>query len=363
MASSVHARRVTALQKALGKKTTPDAVLIHTPPNVRYFSGFEASYCFLVIGPEHALLLTDPRYIEAAKEVEGFTVHKKAQGGQPVELVGLVKKTKAERIGFEPELTYGTYGMLREVLGDKIELTPAGELLTGARQAKAAAEVKAIEASQRLNEKIFTEAVGYLREGGPGALTERQLVHVLKLIMLRYNVEPSFEPIVAHGRNGSKPHYHPGDTPIGKGATLIDMGVILDGYCSDMTRMIHFGPPKDDFAAAHDAVREAKNAAIKAIKPGVKGTAVHEKAVKVLKKEKLDERFTHGLGHGVGLEIHEAPRLAATSTDTLEAGHIVTVEPGVYIPGWGGIRIEDMVAVTRDGAKVLTALDDELLIL
>jgi Xaa-Pro aminopeptidase len=338
------------------------ALIIHTPVNVSYYSGFVSSYCFLVILPKAAYVVTDGRYMESARELEGFEAVGIQQGGQPVEIGRLLREAKVKKAGFEPEITQGTWAMLVEIC-EGIELVATPGLITGPRAHKAHVEIEAIEASQRLNEKIFLEALQLLSQHERGTVTERQFAGLLKILMLDHDVEPSFEPIVAFGLNGMHPHYRPGATPIDKGLILIDMGVKLNGYCSDMTRMVHLGKPVQKIAKLHEAVRQAKNAAIAAMKPGIVAKDVHAIAVAELEKSKLAKLFIHGLGHGVGMEIHEGPRLNGTSEAVLEPGQVVTVEPGIYDPKWGGIRIEDMVVVTDEGTRNLTSLSDDLLVL
>jgi Xaa-Pro aminopeptidase len=360
MSASIYQKRVARLQKELAQFDV-SALISHLPQNVYYLSGFQSSYCILVFTEKDAHLITDGRYIESARAIEGYTIHLLAQGEKGG--VGKVlKKLGIKQAAFESGVSYAFMDSLQEHTPG-LELFTDEGMIAKLRRKKAADEVKTIEKSQRLNEKIFNAAVDYLRQGGPGCCTEKEFAGLLEVIMIKEGVKPSFEPIVAHGPNASLPHYHPGDVTIGKGMTLIDMGVVLDGYCSDMTRMIYLGKPGTKFERIHEAVRSAKNAAIKMIKPGADAKKVNAKATKVLEKEKLHKRFTHGLGHGVGLNIHEAPRLSGNSSDTLQQGDVVTVEPGVYWPGWGGIRIEDMVVVTKTGHKNLTKQSDQVIVI
>jgi Xaa-Pro aminopeptidase len=340
-----------------------DGLLLHDPLNVLYLSGLKSSNAYLWLTATEAHLLTDPRYAETARLVaKGFNVHQ-VQKRDDETLKKLLAKSKAKKIGFEPSLAFWEFAKFKKD-SPKIEFEPADKLLPTLRRRKDSAEIDKIARSQALNEEIFRAAIAELAEIGPGRITEREFASVIKILALERGLELAFEPIVASGLPSSRPHYEPSSSAmIEKGPLLVDMGVKVEGYCSDMTRMAHVGPPSEKFLKLHALVNKARAAAIKAVKPGVEGQAVHDAAVQVFKKEKLDKNFTHGLGHGLGLYIHEQPSASVKVEEKLEAGDVITIEPGLYLEGWGGIRIEDLVVVTNDGCENLTKISNDVVVI
>jgi Xaa-Pro aminopeptidase len=233
------------------------------------------------------------------------------------------------------------------------EWTESGDLVLEMRTVKSASEVAAIEASARLNDAVYEKALAAAR---PGA-TEIDIRNAIRAEADRSGADgESFDCIVASGATASRPHYVPADRPLRRGELLlIDMGMKVGGYCSDMTRVVALGArPKARLMRAFEAVLEAEKAALDEVGPGAATSDLYRIAHDRLKRRRLARFFTHGLGHGIGLEVHESPRMTATSPERLKPGMVVTIEPGVYLPGVGGVRIEDLVAVTRGGRRVLS---------
>jgi Xaa-Pro aminopeptidase len=265
----------------------------------------------------------------------------------------------AAAIGFESDLTtFAVARQMRELTHKRIQWKPTSGLVMQQRVVKDADELKLIRAAVKLGAKVYEEAVQSLRPG----VAETEVAATLEYAARQAGADGmSFETIVAAGKRGALPHGRASAVPIPRsGYVVIDSGVILRGYCSDMTRTLHVGRVNRAERTWYEAVLEAQLASIAAVKPGVTAGEVDEAARGVLRKAKLDRYFTHSTGHGVGLEIHEPPRLGKEQTERLEPGMVITIEPGIYLPGKGGIRIEDMVVVTAGGAEVLTPVTKQL---
>ena len=329
-----------------------DFLLVTNMVNVRYLTGFSGSNGLAIVGPGTRRFMTDFRYVEHAKaEVAGFDLEAApqelraalAQGWPPGSL----------RVGFEDQhVSVRRHAELRETLPDRIELVAAGGLVEAERAIKEPGEIAAIRAAAGLVDDIYD----WLAELELVGRTERAVALALEQEMRVRGAEgPCFPSIVAAAENGALPHAVPRDVPIPP-ATLVtlDIGARVDGYCSDCTRTWATGELDDDLAELYDTVLSAQEAALAAVRPGPEGREVDAVARDLIAAAGHGEHFGHGLGHGVGLDVHEAPRLARTATGRLEAGHVVTVEPGIYVPGRGGARIEDLVVVTVDGHEVLS---------
>ena len=336
-----------------------DAVAVSHLPNVRYLTGFTGSNGLVVLLPGETILLTDPRYaIQARQE----TASKVVVCRKPLfeELVRTVQRRKASRLGFEKaQVTYGGYDTLRAQLGLGVSLEPVGGLVERERMLKSPAEVARIRQSVRVNSEAFTTALRHIRIGMAESDLSAEIDYRMRLLGAE---KPAFETIVASGPRSALPHARASRRPLRRGElVLIDMGACLDGYSSDMTRMLFMGRAGRKIRRLYKAVLEAQLAAIAGVRPGVKASAVDRGARQVLSKYGLAKAFVHSTGHGLGLEIHEAPRLGKKEQIRLEPGMVVTIEPGVYIEGLGGIRIEDTVVVTEHGCDVLTPTPKELL--
>jgi Xaa-Pro aminopeptidase len=334
-----------------------DLLLVTNLVNVRYLTGFTGSNGMAIVGPDVRRFVTDFRYVEqAAQEVEGFD---REQGPQDfVTALGEGWPEGELRLGFEDQhVSVRTHSRLREVVPDRIALEPAGGIVEAQRAVKEPGEIERIAAAAALADEVY----GMLREQGLVGRTEREVALALENEMRRLGAEPGFDSIVASCERGALPHAQPADVPIARRTLVtLDIGARLDGYHSDCTRTWATGELPDDLAEAYELVKRAQETALAAVRPGPEGRELDAVAREIIEAAGHGEHFGHGLGHGVGLEIHEGPRLARTSDARLVDGNVVTVEPGVYLPGRGGVRIEDLVVVTGDGHRVLTGTTKEL---
>ena len=336
-----------------------DALLITNLVNLRYVTGFTGSNGIAVVGRDLRRFVTDFRYIEqVAEQVDGFDRELAPQVFDDALRNGWPDGPL--RLGFEDQhVSVRRHGRLRELLPERIELVPAGGAVEELRAIKDAAEVERIGAAAALVDEVY----GTLREQGLVGRTEREVALTIELELRRIGAEGlSFDPIVASAERGALPHAVPADAPIPRGTLVtLDIGARLDGYCSDCTRTWATGELPDDLAEAYALVQRAQAESLAAVRPGPSGREVDAVARRIIEEAGHGEHFGHGLGHGVGMEIHEAPRLARTAEGTLVAGHVVTVEPGVYLPGRGGVRIEDLVVVTEDGHSVISTTTKDLI--
>ena len=335
-----------------------DLLLVTNLVNLRYLTGFTGSNGMAVVGRDVRRFITDFRYVEqAAAQVEGFD---REQGPQDfVSALGDGWPDGELRVGFEDQhVSVRTHGRLRDVIPDRISLEPAGGIVEALRAVKEPDEVERIAAAAALADEVY----GMLREQGMVGRTEREVAFALETEMRRRGAEPSFASIVASSERGALPHAEPADVPIERGTLVtLDIGARLDGYCSDCTRTWATGELPGDLAETYALVLRAQEAALAAVRPGPRGHEVDAVAREIIEAAGQGEHFGHGLGHGVGMEVHEAPRLARTGDAQLVAGNVVTVEPGVYLPGRGGVRIEDLVVVTEDGHRVLSGTTKQLM--
>jgi Xaa-Pro aminopeptidase len=336
-----------------------DALLVSALVNVRYLTGYTGSNGLAVLGPKTRTFVTDFRYVEqAAAEVD--SAYDRRQ--ETVELMNALPAALPSgqvRLGFDDEsLTVSRYAKLRELLPERIELVAAGGLVERLRAIKDAAEIERIRAASTLADAALTELLG----SGLAGRSERELALALTAAMQTRGARGvSFDPIVAAGPHGALPHASPRDVEVERGQlVVIDWGAELDGYCSDCTRTVAVGEPEGRSREIYELVLSAQMTGLEAVRAGAGGRAVDAAARAVIEAAGHGEHFGHGLGHGVGLEVHEAPRLSRRSDDELVSGHVVTVEPGVYLPGELGVRIEDLLVVTDTGGEILTGLDKQL---
>lgn len=337
-----------------------DALLVADPVNLRYLTGFTGSKGLCVLAAGIRRFVTDFRYVErAAREVDGWERERAPTDFLTALATGWPPDVR--RLGFEDhKVAVRTYERLRAVVPAEIELVPAGGLVEAERAVKESAEVEAVAAAAGLADEAFGAALA----GGMAGRSEREVALAVEGEIRARGGEPAFATIVAAGVNGASPHATPSARVIARGELVtIDFGARLDGYCSDCTRTYAAGPVPDDLAAIHELVLRAQLAGLAAVRAGAEGRAVDAEARALIAAEGHGEHFGHSLGHGVGLEVHELPRLAATAVQPLERGNVVTVEPGVYAPGVGGVRIEDLVVVTNDGARVLSRHGKELAVI
>jgi len=339
-----------------------DAAIVSSPINVRYLTGFTGSNSLLLTSPGLTILYTDPRYATQVRAEADAPRKQVVRGPLLPALVASLEKTRFRDVVFEgSHLTFDTFDALSSAVPKRAQLSPLGPILEQLRSIKSPSEIDAIRASVQLNSRAFDAALRRFRP----AMTERDLAAELDHQMRLLGAEhPAFDTIVATGPHGAYPHAHPENRSIKSNALLlIDMGAQAEGYASDMTRMAFPGKPSATVRSRYKAVLEAQLAAIDAVKHGVPAAKVDRAARAVLRRHGLDKRFIHSTGHGLGLEIHEMPRIGKKADQPLEAGMAITIEPGIYIEGWGGIRIEDTVLVTAAGSEVLTPTPKELLVL
>lgn len=356
-------QRLAALRRTLAGDELP-AMLVTAPSNMRYITGFEDLFddginAACLVSAEHARFYTDARYAEAARAAaEGTPWAVRAESSQMyVEICRELQSEGITELGLESSVPYGRFKFISEqFVGSVRVLDGTVERL---RQVKEAAEVERIAEAARITDAAFEHILGFIRAGR----TEREVALELEFWMRKNGSEGvAFSPIVASGPNSSRPHATVTDRRIEPGDFLtLDFGACVEGYRADMTRTVAVGEPDERKQAAYAAVLEASRAGLAAVRGGVLAKEVHEVARIVLERAGLAERFTHGLGHGVGLDIHEMPTLNAESRDQLRTGAVVTVEPGVYLEGAFGVRIEDLVVVEEAGCRVLTRSPKELI--
>ena len=359
-----HQARQAKLRNLLTKHRL-DALLVTHLPNVRYLCGFTGSSGVLLLTAKNTVFFTDGRYrAQAAAEVEGARVVVERTSPLPASANWLASRRKGRRssrllrLGVESaHLTFADYRRLEASL-EHFRLRSAPPLIEQSRMLKDADEIRSIRSAATLGAKLFERALAIIRPG----VTENRVAAEMEFAARKAGAQSmSFSTIIASGKRSALPHGTASDAVIRNGFVVCDFGVILAGYCSDRTRTVFVGRPTPEARRVYDAVLRAQLAAIAVVGPGRSAAEVDRAARKVLQRNGLGKFFTHSTGHGVGLEIHEAPRLAAGQEDILKPGMVITIEPGVYIPGKWGVRIEDMLLVTEHGCEVLTPANKELI--
>jgi len=349
--------RLQALTEQVAEREL-DALLVSNIVNVRWLTGFTGSNAVAVAGPDTRRFVTDFRYLtQAAEQIDAAWKREVA-----TDLLQRVADGIGEeplRLGFDDEdLSVRLHGKLADALPDNVQLVAAGGIVQGLRAVKDAAEIDAIRAAAQLADAALEEVL----TGGLVGRTEREIALEVEIAIRRRGAEGvSFSPIVAAAEHGALPHAEPRDVPIRSNTlVVIDWGAQLGGYASDCTRTFATGELDPRDREIYELVLRAQQAALTAIRPGPTGREVDAVARAIIDEGGHGDHFGHGLGHGVGLEVHEGPRLSKQGNDVLAAGNIVTVEPGVYVPGAVGVRIEDLVLVTEDGGEVLSGLSKAL---
>ncbi len=338
-----------------------DALLVMDPANVQYLSGFSGGDSWLVVGPGWAVLLTDSRYIEQAQRECGDIECASRQGSMIQAAKKALTGRNARRVGIESgRVTMNQHAKLLESFGPR-RLRATQGLVGALRQVKDAGELAAIRKAVRIAERGFKSLLARGAKGLVGR-SEREIAGELEYRMRQLGADgPSFPTIVASGSNAAMPHHHPGSRTVRMGVPLlIDWGAARDGYRSDLTRVIFPGRIPQKIGRIYEVVLRAQLAGIAAIRSGRSGRAVDAAARNVIVAAGYGEQFGHGLGHGVGLAVHEGPGLSKQSNQRLKRGHVVTVEPGIYLPGTGGVRIEDDVLVDAGRAVVLSKVPKQL---
>ena len=337
--------------------------------NRRYLTGFSGSTGYAAISATEALLAVDSRYsAQARREAEprGFITFD-TKGPQSAWLPEFIAAANlaGKRVGLSrSDLSYGDFLTLREAVermpdADRPDLVPAPPIVERLRARKDAEELALLEEAIAIAECAFLDVTASVEPG----VTERGFAAALDAAVKKHGARGlSFEPIVAGGERGAMPHADLSDRPFGAGEPIIvDWGAELSGYCSDLTRTFFLGPEPERFRGVYEVVREAQQAAIERVEAGMTGADAHALAASVIEQHSYGDAFTHGLGHGVGLDVHDyPPYLGPTSEDVLEDGMVFTIEPGIYLPGWGGVRIEDIVTLEDGRARQLSHLDSTL---
>lgn len=344
--------KIKLLQQELKKKKL-SAFLITKPENVFYLTGFKGSFGMILLTPSKCTLITDSRYLlRAQKEID--TRH--IQIANIADGQRLIKKYKT--IGYED--SFVTVARLKYMKKNypKASWKPFPNAVEKLRIIKTAKEIKLMQKASQMGDAIFQEIKNSLSVG----VTEKEIEwQILELIRLMGGEGASFDPIVAFHTHGAIPHHEVTDRKLKKGdSILLDFGVKYKGYCSDMTRMLYTAKPTAKQARIHNLVLEAQEAGVHAVKAGIKTANLDAVSRDIIADRGFGDHFGHSLGHGVGGEIHEAPNISTRSKEKLEAGMVITIEPGIYLPRWGGVRIEDMVVVTEKGCKVLTKTSKKL---
>ena len=364
--------RQAAVRRALAALSL-DALIVTTPANVRYLSNHAGSAGILIVSGDGVSLLVDARYQEAVRVLQAspsacpsLTVWP-VPGSYDEALLDGLAHLGAGRVGFEARhLTVARHEWLTRTASSRqlrAALRATDGLVEQARVVKDQMEVAALREAARRLTPVADAAFSMVRPG----VSERAVAARIESALRDQGFErPAFDTIVASGPNGALPHYRAGDRTLVKGdLVVLDFGGVLDGYCSDLTRTVAVAPVSAEAQRICAAVREAQQAAIDAVKPGVATTDVDRAARRVLEAHGLGEAFGHGTGHGLGLDVHEEPRVTRPRADVapvpLEPGMVFTIEPGAYLPGWGGVRIEDDVLVTDHGCEVLTSVSYALI--
>ena len=338
--------RVEALRRVL-----EEPLLVTYGVNVRYLTGFASSNAALLVEPERVQLFTDFRYVDAARGVEGVELVETKRS-----LMAALAELLEGRIGFEADaVSYASWETLRS---GGLDLVPRRGLVEALRAVKDDTELDAIRRAGEITSIAYER---FADEQFVGR-SERELAWRLDDLFRELGADgPAFETIVASGPNSARPHARPTDRKVEAGeAVVIDAGALVDGYCADCTRTFATGPLPDELKSAYSTTLEAQLAGVEAARGGMSGIDADAAARDTIEAAGLGGKFGHGLGHGVGLEVHEAPRLSRESSDTLAAGNVVTVEPGIYLEGLGGIRIEDLVIVTDGDPEILTGSTKDL---
>ena len=352
-------KRVERLRKLLQQHDL-EALFVTNAINRRYLSGFTGSSGYLLITPQEAILFTDFRYREQApQQAKDFRVIEH-QTDAALTIADAIKELGVTRLGFEQhDVSFADYQSYQGKLG--ATLVPADKLIEQLRMVKDEQEVALIETACELVDRTYEHMLGFIKPG----MTERDVALELEFYMRANGADsPSFSTIVVSGVRSSLPHGAPTDKVLENGDFVtLDFGAYMNGYCSDITRTVILGKPTDRHREIYDIVLEAQLTALDRIKPGMTGKEADAIARDLITSRGYGEYFGHGLGHGLGMEIHEEPRLSKTGAFVLEPGMIVTVEPGIYIPGFGGIRIEDDVVVTETGVRRLTKSSKQLEVL
>lgn len=348
--------RLKRLTKEIERRKL-DALLVTSAKNRFYLTGFAASNGWLLVRPgAKAVFYTDFRYLEAAQSQLGFCSVKTI--GKAATVLGPIsEKQRWRKVGYEASWTVGQWQQFKEALPKVKEWVAASDAVARLRMVKSELELNVIRASVAANDEALALFCGEIRPG----LSEWEMRRIIRGHVDDLSQGESFDCIVCAGANASHCHHVPGHRKLGRNdILLVDMGLLVQSYCSDMTRTMHTGKASPRFRKIYEITLDANRKAIEAVKPGLRCRDIDKVARDIIEQAGYGEYFGHGLGHGVGLDIHEPPAFGKTDETVLEPGMVMTVEPGVYLPGFGGVRIEDMIVVTERGCHVLTRSPKEL---
>jgi Xaa-Pro aminopeptidase len=339
------------------------AIIITNPINRNYLSGFTGTEAILLIGLTKSYFITDFRYTkQAKKQVHGFQIVERKTVETPIELgAELIQKNRWERVGFEAEnVAYTTFGKLKKELG-KLNLVPTAGLVESLREIKDASELELIEQASNIADAALKKCLPAIKIGK----TEKEIANIYEYEAKKLGADKvSFDIIVASGPRAALPHGVASTKKIKKGELIVfDFGVVYQGYNSDCTRTFLIGKPTAKQKEIYDLVLTAQQTTLSIIQTGIKCQELDNHARSIIEKAGYGKYFGHGLGHGVGREVHELPKLNKLNQIKLAPGMVITIEPGIYLPNWGGVRIEDLVVVTKSGYKLLTHFPKELICL
>jgi len=363
--------RIEELRKVLHAEKL-DALIVTKMENIRYLSSFSGSTAYMIVDKKNAYIFVDFRYVQQVKKETSKIDIVETSRSQIGEVCDFIKKKKYSKTGVEADsISLSRFRSMEENMNSKIKLVQTSSMIEKLRMTKSKDELGLIKKAVELADVTFYEMVSKGRENFIGK-SESEVAAKLEYFMKCGGAQsPSFESIVAFDKNSAYPHYKPSPDVIvkpkgkkaGDGVFLkLDFGAKLNGYCSDMTRTIFIGKPSQKHIDIYKIVLEAQLTALSHAKPGMSGREIDALARNVIAKYGYRENFGHGLGHGVGLEIHEGPTVSSLGETIVEENMVFTVEPGVYIPGFGGVRIEDMVVMEKKGCRILTKSPKEIII-
>ena len=341
-----------------------DGLLLVKDSNLQYISGFRGSESYAVVSPNGRAFITDSRYTEQAEqECPDFEVFRWRVPFPKIEdmLKDVCERYKIKRLGFEKDrVTFDQYERFKRTLGD-IEFIPTLGLVEELRYVKDQDEIDCIRKAAQIADNAFEELLKSVKPG----ITEKDIeVELQYLIKKKGASDIGFPTIVASGVRGSLPHAIPSGKKIEPGDFVtLDFGALYNGYRSDCTRTFVIGSPDEKQREIYNIVKKAQQVGIESLKPGVNGKDIDRIARSIIEEAGYGGNFGHGLGHGVGLEIHEQPFLSQDCEKNISAGNVITIEPGIYIPGWGGVRIEDSVLINENGPEILTRISKELIVI
>lgn len=343
-----------------------EAMIVGSEANRMYLSGFTGSNAMLFISQkDQPIIVTDFRYLEqVSKQCPGFKCIDQMQKGLLGTVFECISEMGLKNIGFEADhVSYSTYTQFAKAEG--VNWIATQGVIERFRQIKEETELEKLAKAESIGDLAFKAIVPFIEKHWKDGLTENEVALEIERIMRQNGATAtSFSTIVASGAKSSLPHAVPGDEPLKKGDFVVmDFGCVYEGYCSDMTRTVVIGEASDKHREIYETVLAAQQKALEGIRPGLKGKEVDAMARNHIKAAGYGEYFGHGLGHSVGIEIHENPRFSIMEEQVIESGMVITVEPGIYLPGFGGVRIEDMIVVTKDGIKNLTHSPKELIII